>query len=72
MRRTFAGWWNGADIAEKRALGLLNDPNAETERTAEKADLIALLRTEALFTGAVDLSQPMPAEVAAADDGKLG
>jgi 4-alpha-glucanotransferase len=63
---TLAGWWNGADIAEKRALGLLNDPNAETERTAEKADLIALLRTEALFTGAVDLSQPMPAEVAAA------
>jgi glycogen debranching enzyme GlgX len=66
---TLAGWWNGTDIAEKRALSLLDDPHAEADRAAEKADLIALLQAEDLLEEAVDLSQPMPAEVAAAIHG---
>ena len=41
---TLAGWWSGADIAEKRALGLLVDPDAEPERAAEKASLVAQLQ----------------------------
>jgi 4-alpha-glucanotransferase len=63
---TLAGWWNGADIAEKRALSLLDDPNAEAARATEKAALIALLRTEDLLSDDVDPSQPMPDSVAAA------
>jgi glycogen operon protein len=63
---TLAGWWNGADIAEKRALSLLDDPNAEQARAAEKAALIALLRAEFLLGSDVDPSQPMPVAVAAA------
>jgi glycogen debranching enzyme GlgX/4-alpha-glucanotransferase len=63
---TLAGWWNGTDIAEKRALKLLDELGAETARAAEKAELIALLQAEGLFTDDVDLSQPMPPEVAAA------
>jgi glycogen operon protein len=63
---TLAGWWNGADIAEKRALSLLDDQPAESERAAEKAELIALLRAENLLNNDVDLSKPMPLEVAAA------
>jgi glycogen debranching enzyme GlgX len=63
---TLAGWWNGADIAEKRALSLLDDPNAEQARATEKADLIGLLRAEALLTDEVDPSAPMPMAFAAA------
>ena len=47
---TLAGWWNGADIAEKRALSLLVDPAAEQTRMAEKAALIALLRQAGLLS----------------------
>ena len=63
---TLAGWWNGADIAEKRALSLLDDPEAEQNRAAEKAELIALLQAEGLLEENVDLAQPMPPAVAAA------
>ena len=63
---TLAGWWNGADIAEKRALLLLDDPEAEQNRAAEKAELIALLQAEGLLEENVDLAQPMPPAVAAA------
>jgi len=63
---TLTGWWEGADIAEKRALGLLDDPGAEAARAAEKAALIALLQDEDLLEGEVDLAQPMPLAVAAA------
>jgi glycogen debranching enzyme GlgX len=63
---TLAGWWNGTDIAEKRALSLLDDPNADRARAAEKAALIALLQAEGLLSVKVDPSQPMPDSVAAA------
>ena len=63
---TLAGWWSGADLAEKRALGLLVDPYAEPERTTEKSNLVSQLRSEGLLTGDVDLSQPLPDSVAVA------
>jgi glycogen operon protein len=63
---TLAGWWNGADIAEKRALSLLSDPGAEAARMAEKAALVAMLLDEGLLKGNVLLAEPMPMAVAAA------
>ena len=63
---TLAGWWNGTDIAEKRVLGLLDDPAADQGRLAEKTELIALLQAEALLTQNVDPAQPMPVAFAAA------
>jgi glycogen debranching enzyme GlgX len=63
---TLAGWWNGADIAEKRILLLLDDPEAEHNRATEKAELVALLRAEGLLEENVDLAQPMPPAVAVA------
>jgi glycogen debranching enzyme GlgX/4-alpha-glucanotransferase len=67
---TLAGWWNGTDIAEKRALMLLDDIGvaqaADHIRAAEKAELLALLRAEGLLTDDVDPNQPMPPSVAAA------
>jgi glycogen debranching enzyme GlgX len=63
---TLTGWWNGADIAEKRVLSLIGDDGAEQVREAEKRDLIALLREENLLAGDVDVRQPMPVMVAAA------
>ncbi len=63
---TLAGWWNGADIAEKRALSLLDGSTAEQARANEKAEMIALLREEGLLTEDVNPSQPMPPAFAAA------
>jgi glycogen operon protein len=66
---TLAGWWNGTDIAEKRALSLLHDPAAETSRAAEKAALIGLLRAVGLLHQDFDLDQELPMQVAAAVHG---
>jgi len=63
---TLAGWWIGADIAEKRALSMLDDPDAEQTREAEKAALIALLQEEGLLAGDIALSGSIPVAVAAA------
>ncbi len=64
---TLAGWWGGADIAEKQGLGLMPDGDrALLARDAEKAALVAQLREEGLLAGEVDLDQPMTAPVAAA------
>jgi glycogen operon protein len=63
---TLAGWWVGSDIAEKRALSLLDDLNAEADRAAEKLELFGLLRAEGLLSGDVDPNGPMPVAVAAA------
>jgi glycogen operon protein len=63
---TLAGWWSGADIAERHALSLLEESGAEQARLTEKAELVALLRAENLLTDDVDLAQPIPAPVAAA------
>ena len=75
---TLTGWWQGADIAEKRSLSLLSDPalpsdpaplkdpGAEQARAEEKAMLITLLQQEGLLVQDVDLAQPLPFDVAAA------
>jgi glycogen debranching enzyme GlgX len=66
---TLAGWWDGADIAEKHGLGLLDDAAAGlawVTRAAEKTALIAQLRAEALLEGDADIKEPMPAAVARA------
>jgi glycogen operon protein len=63
---TLAGWWDGSDIAEKRALSLLDDPGAEQARLDEKTELIGLLQQENLLTEDVDPRQPMPLAFAAA------
>ena len=55
---TLAGWWNGADIAEKRALGAARRSRRGPARAdvAEKTALIALLQAEDLLTEDVDLA----------------
>jgi 4-alpha-glucanotransferase len=63
---TLRGWWEAADIAEKRALSLIDSVDAELVRQAEKRELIALLREENLLDDEVDVRQPMPTAVAAA------
>jgi 4-alpha-glucanotransferase len=66
---TLAGWWIGADIAEKHALALLDDAAAEQTRiarAAEKTALLAQLQQEDLLKEDVDTSLPMPESVARA------
>ncbi len=49
---TLQGWWDEADIAEKKALGLLSAPAADGEREARQRDrraLIDALRAEGLI-----------------------
>lgn len=65
---TLAGWWSGADIAERCALWILDAAAAKSalaERTRDKAKLIALLRREKILDG-VDLGGPMTPPLAAA------
>ena len=48
---TSRGWWEGADIAEQRDLGFLDDATVEAARSArqaEKADLIGFARAESV------------------------
>jgi len=40
---TFAGWWRGADIDDKRDLKLINDHQAHTERTEREQQKTAIL-----------------------------
>jgi glycogen debranching enzyme GlgX len=66
---TLVGWWEGADIAEKRALGLLDAAQAAAalaDRGHEKAQLLELLRTDRLLSGEVDPAAPLQASIAAA------
>jgi glycogen operon protein len=63
---TIAGWWNGADIAEKHALRLLGDQtevSAEAERRADKAALAAAVRTAGISSAAT--FDPLRTHVAA-------
>jgi glycogen debranching enzyme GlgX len=67
---TLAGWWSGADITERVALGLLADEAAaRAEREAEKAQLLSQLQTEGLLTSAPDPTGPLPDDVAGAIHG---
>lgn len=60
---TLAGWWEGADIAERTALGLLDDVAAEhAARAADRVALLAALGDGARF----DTSMPFSDALAAA------
>ncbi|WP_421990396.1 glycogen debranching protein GlgX [Roseococcus sp.] len=65
---TLAGWWEGADIAERQALGLLGAADAEdarAERLMEQETLFAALRAAGIeVPDAVE--GPMPPELAGA------
>jgi glycogen operon protein len=67
---TLAGWWNGADIDEKQALGMLDGAaadHARAERATEKSALLVQLQDEGLLEDrAIDIRQPMPEPVARA------
>jgi glycogen debranching enzyme GlgX/4-alpha-glucanotransferase len=66
---TLAGWWTGADIGERLALGLVTLEEAERtigERAAEKRALIAALRRAGLVDGEPDLTGPMSDRLAGA------
>jgi glycogen operon protein len=67
---TIAGWWGGADIGEKRALGLLDEDGtaaARAERLADKCALTAALEDAgAAQDGAVDPGAPHDASITAA------
>ena len=63
---TLAGWWEGADIAEREALGLLDAASAtaaRAERAAERATLLAALGLPA------EAAESLPETVAAAIHG---
>jgi glycogen operon protein len=66
---TLAGWWNGADIAEKAALGLISPEAAEADhqrRGDDKARLIEALARENLIPPEAEADLPFdPALVAA-------
>ena len=58
---TLAGWWQGEDIIEKEALGLMTAEEAAAataRRTADKQALLRLLQREGLGVD-VDLSAPV-------------
>jgi 4-alpha-glucanotransferase len=66
---TLSGWWEGSDISEKHALGLLDNLAADmawTARAQEKTMLIDLLGSEGLLSQEVDPHQAMPVAFAAA------
>ena len=64
---TLAGWWNGADIAEQRDLGFLDNQTVATarqERQTEKAALVAFARAEGVADGAATLDATDPPDAA--------
>ena len=73
-----AGWWDGADLAERAALGLIPDlAQAEAERTEERAALVDALvsdgclarsgseplQTDRVITGAHEFIAATPADL---------
>jgi glycogen debranching enzyme GlgX/4-alpha-glucanotransferase len=72
---TLAGWWQGADIAERLMLGLLTLEAAEraiAERREEKRVLVEALRRVGEMVGNPDFEAPMTDALAAAIHGFLG
>lgn len=62
-----AGWWEGVDIRERLALGLLRDGSgAEDERTAERAALVSALVDAGLLVVPEGAEPSVEAVVAAA------
>ena len=72
---TLAGWWQGADIAERLMLGFLTLDAAQraiAERREEKRVLIEALRLAGEIVGSPDFEAPMSDAVAAAIHGFVG
>ncbi len=64
-----AGWWAGADIDERRRLGLMDaaaEAAARAERSADRAALIAALAEAGLTDSATDPDGPLGDALAAA------
>ena len=59
---TLAGWWSGADIAERMTLRLISLDDAHQrigERNAEKRALVEALLRDGLLAGAIDFDAPL-------------
>ncbi len=64
---TLAGFWTGADLEEREALGLLAAPEAaRAERAADRAALCAALAREGLLPDGAGPASPMEDALAAA------
>lgn len=66
---TLAGWWSGADIDEKQAIGLLSEAaaaGARAERVRDRTELVELLQDAALLDEEADPLQPITDPIAAA------
>ena len=66
---TLAGWWTGADIAEKLSLGLIAAAQADSARAhrfAQKQAVVARLQAAGKLQAAPDLHAPMDDALAAA------
>ncbi len=72
---TLAGWWQGADIAEKLSLGLITlrtAGEAVAERLEEKRGLVAALLSAGLIGAAPAEDAPLDDAIAAAVHGLIG
>ena len=70
---TLAGWWSGADIAEKAALGLIANAAAEQDlRRADKQRLLKALEAEHLAPTDVGLDAPLDPALAKAIHAFIG
>ncbi|HEY1453587.1 MAG TPA: 4-alpha-glucanotransferase, partial [Roseiarcus sp.] len=72
---TLAGWWQGADIAERLSLGLLTLARAGEEiarRREEKRGLIAALVTAGFIDSGPSEDAPLSEAIAAAVHGLIG
>jgi glycogen operon protein len=66
---TLAGWWSGADIAERQRLGLIDGervPAELTARAAEKLELANTLVDSGVLAGLPALDAPLSPDFAAA------
>jgi (1->4)-alpha-D-glucan 1-alpha-D-glucosylmutase len=66
---TFAGWWNGTDLATRGSLGLMDGAQLERargERQVERAALVAALRREGLVADGTDPGGPFTDELTVA------
>ena len=64
-----AGWWDGIDIDERLALGLLTEPQAltaHTERAINRAALVEALSDAGVAARALDPDGPLTPDLAAA------
>jgi glycogen operon protein len=71
---TLAGWWQGADIAERLMLGILTLDAAQraiAERSEDKRALVAALRLAGEIVASPDFEAPMNDALAAAIQGFL-